>query len=484
MSPRLAGGVAALMATTTWTAAAYLVEIEGNRLLGRSKRHLAGRVGNFDDESALLAHPFPGHDRHAMRNPVFSEVSRESAVVPSILAWATAGRDAIGQSVGSTRSGTPAGVASLIGLGALHLQIASLRQIIWTFALVLGATAAAWLAIYRYCTLEKYYSVLLPPTLCALILCVDLVNQSLSALMRSPMSITFVQALSLTLLTGSWTLVQEGLRPSRITLRPLARWTIAATAFAVYQLMNHQVFYACSLSERVIFQNLVPPLTLVLEAVAMPPALQQKVTWPALLSLAAMVLGAGIFSLEYTDFTSRGLLAAGSMVVMAVPYRLLQRWLLAECREVQLPLLACMDGLFLIGPSSALMAINHEHSWNRWLSSDGIALMLCLSTLAWTCQHLCVLMILRVGSATSYQVYYNMSNFAVILFAVAFFGEDLLSRPLVLVGIVISLAGGMAYSVSKTSEPPSQAALAANAPEAVAAAGKDKTAVVVEEDPS
>merc|ERR1740121_2794327 len=116
----------------------------------------------------------------------------------------------------------------------------------------------------------------------------------------------------------------------------LLRWMPAALGYVAYQLINHEVSYLCSLSERVVFLNLTPAITLLLESVLMPPNQRTKATTPVVVSLLLMVVGAIVFSLEYPDFTVSGLLAAASMIAAAIPYRLLQRWLLLACPELPL----------------------------------------------------------------------------------------------------------------------------------------------------
>ena len=48
------------------------------------------------------------------------------------------------------------------------------------------------------------------------------------------------------------------------------------------------------------------------------------------MALITMAFGAILFSLQYPDFSANGLRSAGLLVALVLPYRLLQRMLLAE----------------------------------------------------------------------------------------------------------------------------------------------------------
>jgi hypothetical protein len=48
------------------------------------------------------------------------------------------------------------------------------------------------------------------------------------------------------------------------------------------------------------------------------------------MALITMAFGAVLFSLQYPDFSANGLRSAGLLVALVLPYRLLQRMLLAE----------------------------------------------------------------------------------------------------------------------------------------------------------
>eukprot|EP00413_Alexandrium_margalefii_P046959 CAMPEP_0204582010 /NCGR_PEP_ID=MMETSP0661-20131031/44973_1 /ASSEMBLY_ACC=CAM_ASM_000606 /TAXON_ID=109239 /ORGANISM="Alexandrium margalefi, Strain AMGDE01CS-322" /LENGTH=250 /DNA_ID=CAMNT_0051591255 /DNA_START=97 /DNA_END=849 /DNA_ORIENTATION=+ len=168
------------------------------------------------------------------------------------------------------------------------------------------------------------------------------------------------------------------------------------------------------------------------------------------MALSTMVLGALLYSIQYPDFTPTGVLFAFLMVGVIIPYRLLQRFLLSKCNTLPLPLLAFSDGVFLIVPSSIISATQQNDFWSvwsSWFSHPSICLMLLLSLIIFTGNHVIGLMMLRLGSATNYLVYHNLANFLVVTMGIVFFGDDISSSPLELTGLIISLLGGMWYAV-------------------------------------
>ena len=122
------------------------------------------------------------------------------------------------------------------------------------------------------------------------------------------------------------------------------------------------------------------------------------------MALITMAFGAVLFSLQYPDFSPNGLRSAGLLVALVLPYRLLQRMLLADCQDAPAALLCAFDGLLLTVPATAalfffclfyvfcfeatiLMVLNERffiEAWNVWLHNPSIMLMLGLSIFAFT----------------------------------------------------------------------------------------------------
>ncbi|CAK0816351.1 unnamed protein product [Prorocentrum cordatum] len=272
--------------------------------------------------------------------------------------------------------------------------------------------------------------------------------------MASPMAITAVQAGALAASTGVWVLGREAAQPTlaegRGLRRELLKWGAVAVMFTLYQLVNHLVSYWCSLCERTIFANLCPAATMLVEMTVMPAAIKVQGSPRKHASVATMVLGAALFCMQYKHFSCAGVAVALLMVVVTIPYRLLQRWLLFECSGLTVGLMACYDGLFLFGPSSIIFAANSRpdmwSQWNEWLSSPQICLMLFLSLIAFSANHCVSLVMLRCASATNYLVMHNVANILVVCLGIVIFHDKVMTSPVMMIGILMSLGGGLWYA--------------------------------------
>lgn len=331
----------------------------------------------------------------------------------------------------------------------VQVEIANPNIIVSVYLLMFVPLVMAWASMFHFNTVEEHYPILLPITLCSTIVGQDLVNQSLSALMNAPFAITGIQACSMTIITGAWVLSTcPRPAPGRSWLWPLFRWSSVAIMFTVYQLLNHLVSYYCSLSERTIFLNLCPLAAMAVESI-MPSTVRKEVSWTSKMALFSMAFGAILFGLQYPDFSNEGVRAVSMLVAIIIPYRLLQRWCLADCGDIPVAALAFYDGLFLAIPSSMISAhnINFWAAWEIWFKTPSISLMLLLSWITFTAGHICALLLLRQSSATTFLVFHNIANFVVVFEGIMFFGDQVMQAPLVFSGIIISLCGGVWYSL-------------------------------------
>lgn len=331
---------------------------------------------------------------------------------------------------------------------------ARLSVIAGVYAVLFVPVLAMWALYFYHGQPDRARTLLLPLTLCALIIGCDVVNQSLSVLMGSPMAITAAQAGALAATTGVWALGCEASQPTlaqgRGLWRELLKWSAVAVMFTLYQLVNHLVSYWCSLCERTIFANLCPAATMLVEMTVMPAAIKVEGSIRKKASVATMVLGAALFCMEYAHFSRAGVAAALLMVAVTIPYRLLQRWLLFECSGLTVGLMACYDGLFLFAPSSLIFATKSRpdvwSQWNGWLSSPTICLMLFLSLLAFSANHCVSLVMLRCASATNYLVMHNVANILVVCLGIVIFHDQVMSSAFMMIGILMSLGGGLWYA--------------------------------------
>jgi hypothetical protein len=344
-------------------------------------------------------------------------------------------------------------ITNRTSLGGRHVQVEVGRPnaIVSVYLLLYGPIIMAWVAYYHYGEKPEHYALLLPLTLCTMIIGFDLVNQALSMLMKAPMVISAVQSIGCICICSLWAFVS----PSRQkqdpaeTIHHLARWTVVAICFGFYQVVNHAVSLYCSLSERTMFTNLCPVFTLLFESTLMSGSLRARVTFRSKMALATMVMGAFLFSIQYPDFTREGVVAAGSMIFVLVPYRLLQRSFLGECLSVPVSILGAFDGFFLLIPALIISIVDqqdHWEEWNTWMHHPSVVLMLALSIFSFTANHICGLLMLQLGSATYFLIFQNTACFMVVGLGISVFGDNV-SSPLVVVGIMICLFGGLWYAI-------------------------------------
>mmetsp|Transcript_36995 Transcript_36995/g.81262 ORF Transcript_36995/g.81262 Transcript_36995/m.81262 type:complete len:506 (-) Transcript_36995:9-1526(-) len=335
---------------------------------------------------------------------------------------------------------------------SVSVSIATPDSILLVMFTIFAPVILGWVAYLETGRPESLYVVLLPLSLCSTMIADNFVQKALAVVTDAPMVVTAVQAVAVGVIGLLWSIVQfhkQSLSLSEIK-RPLMLWALVAVMFTVYQLFNHLVALLCSLSERTVFMNLCPIFSLVIETTLMPQKLQVETSWQSKTALAMMVMGALIFSAEYPDLTLVGSAVGLVMTLCVVPYRLAQRYVLSECLGLPIMLLVFYDCSFLAVPSSIIAVHDQPHFWRSlsgWISHESVPVMLVLSLFTFATNHICALALLRVSSATSFQVLQNFSNFLVVGLGVVFFRDKVLSSPLVSSGIIVCLLGGLWYAV-------------------------------------
>jgi len=340
-------------------------------------------------------------------------------------------------------------VKSKVTQTVVTINIASASDILSVFLIMFTPIILAWAIYYYRGKKREHYAVLGPLTLCAVSIGSDLVNQSLAVVMSSPSAIAAIQAGTLAVSAGVWFLGVDLRKLPSLDLQPLLLWLVVALFFAVYQLLSHQVSYYCSLSEGIVFLNLCAPCVLLAELSTMPEGLQPRVSFNSKMALSLVVVGAILFSIQHPQFTPMGLLVAFALVVVSVPYRLLQRRLLGAVSSMPVSLMAFVDGLMLMVPCVAIAFTQYEDfeaDLVAWLSEPSIVLMLCLSMATFVGGHVFSLLMLSANSATSFMVTNNMASFVTAFLGACFFGENLTANPFVFVGLVVSLVSSLWYS--------------------------------------
>jgi len=338
---------------------------------------------------------------------------------------------------------------------AVTVQIAEPAAIATVYAMMFVPLAVVWVAALSYGVQDRFHGVLCALTYFTMLIGTDLVNQSLSVLMGAPMSITAIQALSMSVFAGIWSIVSQLRRPcvAHDIIGALWRWTPVAVLFCMYSLANHLVSMYCSLSERTVFSSVIPVAVFISELTFLPTDIKTHATFNSKVAMLGMVLGAMLFGLQYPAFTAAGLASAWGMVATKVPLRLFQRWHLAECMQAPLALLACYDGVVLFAASSMSSVIIETSgldtflaTWRAWVSDPSIAIMLALSLFSFTGCHVAGLGLLRLTSATSVIIFANVANVLVVVMGVCFFGDNLQS-PLTCLGMATTLSCGLWYAL-------------------------------------
>lgn len=347
----------------------------------------------------------------------------------------------------------------------VSVSIARPRDILKIFAVIYFPLSIAWIYYFysgrRGSSSQRPYLLLLQITVAAFNLGTVLVNQSLSVLMKSPMTLTAMQSLSMLVfgivITGLHFLSHQ--RPLLEVLgREVLTWTPAAVAFGVYQLADHLEANYCSLSERTVFGNLAPVFGLMLE-VAMTPCLKQRGTEAAFTSLASKsalglkVFGAMVFALQYPDFNDIGMEVSCLFVTTLVGYRLTQRFLLDRTSESPVALLTMVDAIVSVcisGIFSYVEIDDMHHSMQLWMNDPSIVIMLLLSFCTFSLGHWTTLHLVKNDTATATMVIGNISSGFCVIQGIFFFNDSDFQRPLAFVGILLVICGGIWWAVNQS----------------------------------
>jgi len=356
--------------------------------------------------------------------------------------------ESVGHSLSMRALNFALGDEDVVDLGS----VSNVQQTLILYALLFFPIIAAKVSLGFGGQVDKGYRISLTCMYCAFSVTSNVTNQTLAAWMGAPNAIAAIQSFLTFILFGTWAAWTRGesLRFDKQFCYMLVTWLPASAAFAAYSLSSHFVSYSCSLSERVVFMNLTPAITLLIEIVIMPLHLRTKASYKVCISLGAMVVGAVLYSLQYTNFTAAGFLSACMMICTAIPYRILQRLLLIACPDLPLALLTSVDGLVLFAPSLIIAEAQDPNLWQSvatWLTSPRIVTMLLLSFVSFAGLHFVGLAFLKGAPATSFQVLYNMANFLLVLISALLFQDRLFDLPLVVIGISVSLSGSLAYSL-------------------------------------
>jgi len=339
----------------------------------------------------------------------------------------------------------------------VEVHIATPSQILCVFAFLYLPLSIVWAVFLYKGSPERWYLVLLPFTLCTMSVGMQMVNQSLAALMDAPASIIFIQAACLCFVAGIWSLGSELRRPSlgRQLSFAMVLWASAAVMYALHEWLGRLVAHRASVCERSLFVQLCPVLSHLVEEVGVPRGKNGgRSLIGARLALAAFVSGAVLFSLQMPDMTFEGIAWVCILAAQAAPFRLLQRWLLLKWQDLPIPVLACYDAAVLLASAAGVSASSQqEHtweSWQYWVSNDSIMCMLVLSVVTFSGHHICELALLRMTTASATLVFGNLSSVVLVAVAMVFFGEHAWSSHCAVIGMLVTLAGSLWYVTEMT----------------------------------
>lgn len=330
----------------------------------------------------------------------------------------------------------------------VRVHVRHSRHIFSVYLLMFLPVGVLWFLYLQTGRYNEEYMRLLGITLCVFLVGFDMINQSLAVVTDAPCKLSMFQSGGMAAMTGIYNVVVRSLGVEDRPVEPLrlSQWCLVALAFAAYQMVNHWVSEYCSLSERTIFLNMSPLLAFLLERCFMPDSLRPAASVRMQLALICMPAGALLFSLQSPDFTALGAALATLLVVVQVPYRLLQRLFLGTAVTMALPVLAFVDGvvLFVIAGASGY-AVEEPNPW-MLARVPSVGAMLAISVAMMLGNHMCSLAQLRVGAATMFLVFTNLAAIVDMFVGIVEFHDKDFTTPLACAGLFISVASGIWYT--------------------------------------
>jgi len=343
-----------------------------------------------------------------------------------------------------------------------QVKMASMRSISSIYLVMFFPLLMAWAYYWQLESDERWkkqcYLMLLQVTVATTLVGTVLANQSLCLLMMAPMSLTFIQGTAMCIAFGVSGFLQifcDGKRHRPSIVKGVCTWFPAACVYGVFQMIDHFVSRYTSLSARTVFGNLCPVVGLMLEA-ALAKVLVPRTadgissSFSSKMALFGMAFGAGIFALEYPDFTTVGIASCMMEVIARCACRLVQRCLIDKTDGTPVSMLAFLDGLMVSLPAFYLSTRKAGEdlfsSFDFWMRTPSIAILLLLSTMAMSVGHYSCTLLLMESTATNIMVLSNISTGLSIFLGIHFYGDNDFERPIAFVGMAISLAAAMWYS--------------------------------------
>lgn len=344
----------------------------------------------------------------------------------------------------------------------VDIELAAASQILWVFVLLWVPLLVAWL-FWFYQERHKgnqslLYQPLLQFSVGALTISSVIGNQSLSILTRAPMALTFFQSLmSVVVGVVLWACqvwnAPGAQPPAEQIWFGLLRWLPCATGFACYQVTDHFVSNTASISERVIFGNLVPVLAWSAES-TFPHIFKtdREASLSAKAALFTTVCGATFFVIEDPLLAPLGVGACCFSGIVLVAYRLVQRGTLVKTVDIPVACLLAFDSLVSCTIARLLFGSADSAAlkdWKLWCETPQVLLLLLLSGIGTGFGHFAVILCLQNCSATLTMVVCNIASMMCLVQGAMLFNEEESQHLMSIVGMFVNLTGGIWYATSQ-----------------------------------
>jgi drug/metabolite transporter (DMT)-like permease len=322
--------------------------------------------------------------------------------------------------------------------------------IFWVCTIMYGSIIATWLLYLKLVPARKDNCLLRIGMVCAswasCSIGMVVLNKQLARTLQAPALIATAQmALGFGVLAAVWG--RELLAANR---RQMACWTLVSLSFAGLLCSSMYTMQHISMSLFTVIRNLMPLITLPLEAVTMPVDKQPRIDVWIVISLLVTLVGAVLYADGLQDVSKFGILCAFLNMAMVVGDKILQRRLLTqECKDLHAVVCTMVSNLFGMLPCIALAFATGqiselpEHKTN-W-TDPRVITMLCFSGVIGIGIGALSVEVQRHLTATSFMILHNFPEIAVILIGVVVFG-DAVGSPVACSGLLVSLLGGFMYS--------------------------------------
>lgn len=329
-------------------------------------------------------------------------------------------------------------------------QIANVREILICHCVVFVPLVVAWCIYFSIGRPRWLYLIVLPLTLGCCEQTNMLTNQSLVAVTDAPMGLTACQAFLMMVCAGLWIAAVDRDRIQQEGIHQYAAWLMPVTMlYTIYQLSNHIVSFKCSLSERAVLTNLCPVTVFIVERTMLPDVLKPNSSLISKVCLIGLVVGAVLYCSTTMDFRGGSTFIAYFMVLTRTGFKVIERSCLSGGKFLSTGFLAFIDGLFLMTVTTYLSLTSEGFLWELclFLENPSSAILLLVSCMTFMGIHISGISMLRVGSATAYAVVQGLAGFIGVGLGLSFFGEDVFRDKLPAIGLAISLAAGLWYSI-------------------------------------